>query len=104
MKRKEFPEQALLDPLCGQEVLIRFDGLEFSTQLVEVEMQKLTALVNAPSKRKNSEGKSYTPKCLRLICAAGALVIVLEDCRLVAIHKGIAFMFDTYTLEVRRVD
>ncbi len=104
MKRKEFPEQALLDPLCGQEVLIRFDGLEFTTKLLSVELQKLTALTNPPAKRKNADGKSYTPKCIRLVCDAGALVVVLEDCRLVAVHKGIAFMFDAYTLEVRCVD
>lgn len=104
MKSKEFPEQGLLNPLVGHQVVIRFEGHEFTTRLISVEPQKLTSLINAPEKRKNSDGKSYTPKCLRLSCEAGALVVVCEDYKLVAVTNGVAFMFDDYVLEVRRAD
>jgi hypothetical protein len=101
MKPKEFPEQALLAPLLGNEVILKFDGLEFPTRLLSAELQKLTGLANPPDKRMNAEGKMYTPKCLRLVCEAGALVMCIEDYKFVAVHKGVAFMFDSYTLEVR---
>jgi hypothetical protein len=104
MKSKEFPEQVLLQPLMGRLVTIKFDGHEFTTRLISAEPQKLTSLINAPAKRKSAEGKSYTPKCLRLTCEAGALVVVCEDYKLVAITNGVAFMFDDYVLEVRCAD
>lgn len=104
MKPKEFPEQALLLPLIGKQIIIQFDGLEFTTRLLSVEPQKLTALVNAPEKRKNADGKSYTPKCLRLTCEAGALIVVCEDYKFAALANGVAFVFDTYTLGIRHAD
>lgn len=104
MKPKEFPEQPILQPMVGRMITIQFDGLEFSTRLLSVEPQKLTALVNAPEKRKNADGKSYTPKCLRLKCEAGALIVVCEDYKFVAVTNGVAFMFDTYTLGIRYAD
>lgn len=104
MKPKEFPEQSLLEPMIGKMIVIQFDGLEFTTRLLSVEMQKITALHNPPTKRKNAEGKSYTPKCLRLNCEAGALVVVCEDYKFVAVTNGVAFMFGDYTLGIRHAD
>jgi hypothetical protein len=104
MKPKEYPEQPLLQPLIGRNVTVRFDGHEFVTKLISVEPQKLTALANPPGKRKNAEGKSYTPKCLRLVCEAGALVVVCEDYTLAALANGVVFVFATYNLEVRYAD
>jgi hypothetical protein len=104
MKLKEYPGQEILSQLCGHELNIKFDNLEFSAKLVSVELQKLTALTNPPEKRKDANGKSYTPKCLRLVFETGAFVIVLEDCRIVAVHNGAAFMFENYQLEVRRAN
>jgi hypothetical protein len=101
MKTKEFPEQALLSPMYGKQVTVKFDNLSFVTTLVTAESQKLTGMANPPEKRKNSDGKSYTPKCLRLVCEAGALVVVQEDYNLVAIRNGVAFMFADYALEIR---
>ena len=104
MKLKEFPGQSILEALCNHALSVRFDGLEFQARLLSFELQKLTALANPPDKRKNAEGKAYTPKCLRLVFDTGALVVVLEDCQLVAMHNGAAFIFESYQLEVRRAD
>ena len=101
MKSKEVPESALFAPLLDQNVVIKFDGHVFKTKLVEVSMQKLTDLKNPPAKRKGDQ-KSYTPKCLRLSCTDGALVVAVEDCQIAAIHNGVVFVFGDYTLEVRR--
>lgn len=102
MKIKDYPGQALLTPLCGGEMTVKFDNHEFSATLLSAEMQKVTALTNPPEKRKGPDGKSYTPKCLRLVFDKGAFVIVVEDCSIVAVHNGIVFVFPEYQLEVRR--
>lgn len=104
MKTKELTEHSLLAPLIGKRVLIRFDGLEFISTLISAEPQKVTSLRNPPTKRQTAEGKSYTPKCIRLVFDTGALVLCTEDYTAVAVRSGIAFMFPNYIVEVRNVD
>jgi hypothetical protein len=104
MKLKDYPGQLILEPLCGSAVAIKFESHEFSARLLSVEMQKVTALTNPPEKRKGVDGKSYTPKCLRLVFDKGAFVVVIEDCHIVAVNNGAAFVFPAYQLEVRRAD
>lgn len=93
-------EVTALSTLIGQNLLVVFGSHSFSAKLVAVELQKLTGMINPPEKRVGPDGKGYTPKCLRLLFDAGSLVIVLEDCRLVASRDGFWFLFPTYRLEV----
>jgi hypothetical protein len=93
-------EVTAVSTLIGQNLLVVFGSHSFSATLLSVELQKLTGMTNPPEKRVGSDGKGYTPKCLRLVFDAGSLVIVLEDCRLVASRDGFWFLFPTYRLEV----
>ena len=88
-------------PYLGKQVTIEFDGIVLSAVLQAVEMQKLTGMVNAPEKRVREEGKYYTPACIKLVCDVGSMVFVQEDCQVVAIANGIAFMFSDYAVRIR---
>jgi hypothetical protein len=97
-------EVLALSQLIGKSVVISFSCHAFPAVLQSVELQKLTGMTNAPEKRVGPDGKGYTPKCLRLMFDVGAIVVVLEDCQLVAVMDGFCFVFPTYRLEVRYAD
>jgi hypothetical protein len=88
-------------PLIGKKITIEFDGIVLNAVLQAVEMQKLTGMTNAPEKRMREEGKYYTPPCIKVVCDVGSMVFVQEDCQIVAIANGIAFMFSDYAVRIR---
>ena len=85
----------------GKQITIEFDGIVLNAVLQTVEMQKLTGMVNAPEKRMRDEQKYYTPPCIKVVCDVGSMVFVQEDCQIVAIANGIAFMFSDYAVRIR---
>jgi hypothetical protein len=97
-------EVLALSQLVGKSMVITFGYHAFPGILQSVELQKLTGMTNAPEKRVGPDGKGYTPKCIRLTFDVGAIVVVLEDCQLVAVMDGFCFVFPTYKLEVRHAD
>ena len=102
--KQQSAEVLALSQLVEKSVVISFGSHTFPGVFQSVELQKLTGMTNAPEKRVGPDGKGYTPKCLRLTFDVGAIVVVLEDCQLVAVMNGFCFVFPTYKLEVRYAD
>ena len=102
--KQQSAEVLALSQLIGKNMVGSFGYHAFPGVLESVEMQKLTGMTNAPEKRVGPDGKGYTPKCIRLKFDVGAIVVVLEDCQLVAVMDGFVFLFPTYRLEVRHGD
>jgi hypothetical protein len=70
-------------------------------QFISCEPQKLTVMKNAPEKRVNSQGKSYTPPMMKLCFEHDAsLVFVAEDTKLAAVYNGFRFVLDNYYVSV----
>lgn len=70
-------------------------------QFVSCESQKLTTMKNAPEKRVNPQGKSYTPPMIKLCFENDAsLVFVAEDTKLAAVYNGFRFVLDNYYVSV----
>jgi hypothetical protein len=81
--------------LLGNVVQVDLLGIhQFVARLTDVRPQSVTGLPNPPDKREAAEtGKRYTPPLLALEFEDHAPVcLVIEDFRLVAVPRGVAYV------------
>lgn len=79
----------LFGPLVNKEITFTFGKFTFPITIQNIQLAKLTEMRNAPDKRKDDQGKSYTPPVMQFITNAGFLYFIIEDIEVVAITNGL---------------
>lgn len=67
--------------------------------ITAIEPQKSTGMKNSPDKRVK-DGKAYTPQMMAIVFDGARLVVVLDDVKLLARHRGVRLQFDNYYVDM----
>lgn len=92
----------LFENYIGKPITFSFGRFSFQDVVIEsIQLAKLTDMKNAPDKRKDDDGKMYTPPVMQFNTNAGLIYFVLEDIEIVSIAGGYRIITAAVHVEFR---
>lgn len=78
-----------------------FGKFKYPITIQSISLAKLGDMKNAPEKRKDENGKMYTPLVMQFVTDAGYLYFIIEDIDIVAITNGLRISTAAITVDFR---